>query len=388
MRYLRLLVPLVVMVFCSCNKNAPLANTTQRTLTNPKESLTRESFGHLPDGRDVGIFTLTNTNGLKAKVTEYGAILVSLEVPDKSGKLADVTHGYDTLKGWLGNTSYLGSSVGRFGNRIRDGKFTLDGKEYSLAKNNKPGGIPCHLHGGLKGFDKVLWSGKAVGKNSVEFTYRSPAGEEGYPGNMDVKVTYTLTDRNELRWEAKAKSDAPTIANIVHHSYWNLSGDPTRSINDHQLQIPAKNYLPTTAGLIPTGKIAPVAGTPMDFTTSTRIGDRVDADFEALKFGGGYDHCWVLDKGHDLHLSARLKDPSSGRVMEIFSNQPGIQFYGGNFLDGTIDGKKGMKYGHRTALCLETEGFPDSPNQPSFPSPVLRPGSTYHHVMIHKFSAE
>lgn len=352
------------------------------------QSVTKESFGHLPDGRDVAIFTLTNANGLKAKVTEYGAILVSLEVPDKNGKLADVTHGYDTLEGWLGNTSYLGASVGRFGNRIRDAKFSLDGKEYVLAKNNEPGGIPCHLHGGLKGFDKVLWSGKAVGKNSVEFTYRSPAGEESYPGNMDVKITYTLTDSNELRWEATATTDAPTIANIVHHSYWNLSGDPTRTINDHQLQIPAKNYLPTNAGLIPTGEIAPVAGTPMDFTTSTRIGDRVDADFEAIKFGGGYDHCWVLDKGKDLQLSARLKDPSSGRVMEIFSNQPGIQFYGGNFLDGTITGKKGVKYGRRTALCLETEGYPDSPNQTSFPSPVLRPGATYHHVMIHKFSAE
>lgn len=348
----------------------------------------REVFGKMPDGREVAIFTLTNNNGLKARVMEYGAILVSMEVPDKNGKTADITHGYDTLEGWLTNTSYFGATVGRFGNRIKDGKFTLDGKSYTLATNNDPGGIPCHLHGGVKGFDKVLWSGRPSSGNGVEFSYLSKDGEEGYPGNLNVRVTYTLTEANELIWEASATTDAPTILNLVHHSYWNLSGNPAATINDHELMLAAPDFLPTDIGLIPTGVIAPVAGTPMDFTKPRVIGERLEQDTEALKFGGGYDHCWVLEKGTGVRLAARLKHPASGRVMEISTDQPAIQFYGGNFLDGTAAGKGGVKYAKRTALCLETEGFPDSPNQPSFPSSVLRPGQTYQHRMIHKFSAE
>ena len=347
-----------------------------------------DHYGSMPDGRKVRVFTLTNPSGLRAKVTEYGAILVSMETPDQSGKSADLTHGYDRLEGWLTNTSYFGATVGRFGNRIKDGKFTLDGKEYKLATNNDPGDIPCHLHGGLKGFDKVLWSGKITGENGVEFSYTAKDGEEGYPGNLAVKVIYTLTDDNELKWQAQATTDAPTILNLVHHTYWNLAGDPSKPINDHVLMLAADDYLPTDAGLIPTGKVDPVAGTPMDFTQPTTIGDRIDADFEALKFGGGYDHAWVLKQGGGVRLAARLKDPKSGRVMEVFTNQPAIQFYGGNFLDGKSIGKGGVAYACRTALCLETEGFPDSPNQPSFPSPVLRPGETYQHTMIHRFSAE
>lgn len=348
----------------------------------------REVFGKMPDGREVAIFTLTNNNGLKARVMEYGAILVSMEVPDKNGKTADITHGYDTLEGWLTNTSYFGATVGRFGNRIKDGKFTLDGKSYTLATNNDPGGIPCHLHGGVKGFDKVLWSGRPSSGNGVEFSYLSKDGEEGYPGNLNVRVTYTLTEANELIWEASATTDAPTILNLVHHSYWNLSGNPAATINDHELMLAAPDFLPTDIGLIPTGVIAPVAGTSMDFTKPRVIGERLEQDTEALKFGGGYDHCWVLEKGTGVRLAARLKHPASGRVMEISTDQPAIQFYGGNFLDGTAAGKGGVKYAKRTALCLETEGFPDSPNQPSFPSSVLRPGQTYQHRMIHKFSAE
>jgi len=311
-----------------------------------------------------------------------------METPDKSGKSADITHGYDTLEGWLTNTSYFGATVGRFGNRIAHGKFTLDGKEYTLATNNDPGGIPCHLHGGIKGFDKVLWAGKPTASNGVEFTYVSKDGEEGYPGNLTVTVTYSLSDDNELKWEARATTDAPTIVNVVHHSYWNLSGDPHSPINDHILTLHAPSYLPTDAGLIPTGEIAPVAGTPMDFTKPAAIGERVAADFEALKLGGGYDHCWVLEKGEGLRPAAKLKDPKTGRVMEISTDQPAIQFYGGNFLDGTVAGKGGVKYAHRTALCLETEGFPDAPNKPAFPSCVLKPGETYRHTMIHRFSAE
>jgi aldose 1-epimerase len=365
-----------------------MASCQKRSTTASGNELTEKIHGTMPDGREIRIFTLTNQNGLKAKVTEYGAILVSMEVPDKTGKIEDLTHGYDTLEGWLTNNSYLGATIGRFGNRIKDGKFTLDGKEYQLATNNDPGGIPCHLHGGLKGFDQVVWSGRAVGGNAIEFTHTAIDGDEGYPGNLKVKITYTLNDANELIWEARATTDAPTVINLVHHSYWNLSGDPTRPINDHVLTLEADSYLPTNAGLIPTGEIAPVAGTPMDFTKPTVIGERIDADFEALKFGAGYDHAWVLNKSEGVRLAARVKDPISGRVMEVSTNQPAIQVYAGNFLDGTAIGKGGTAYARRTGLCLETEGFPDSPNQPSFPSPVLRPGETYVHTLIHKFSVK
>ncbi len=346
------------------------------------------SYGKLADGREVMLFTLSNKDGLRARVSEFGAILVSMEVPDKTGQLADVTHGYDTLEGWVGDTSYMGSTVGRYGNRIKAGKFTLNGKEYPLATNNDPGGIPCHLHGGKVGFNKVLWTGKRLSPQAVAFTYLSKDGEEGYPGNLTATVTYTLTDANELKWEAKATTDAPTVLNLVHHSYWNLTGDPTQKINDHVLQINAEHYLPTDAGLIPTGEIAAVAGTPMDFNTPTAIGARVEADFPALKLGLGYDHCWVLRPATGVRLAARLVDPASGRVMEISTNQPAIQFYGGNVLDGKAIGRKGAAYQHRTALCLETENYPDAPNQPAFPSAVLKPGETYSHIMVHTFSVQ
>lgn len=360
-------------------------NQDQAEISPP--GVVREVYGTLPGGQEVAIFTLTNTHGLRARVTEYGATLVSLEIPDRDGKLADVTHGYDTFEGWLTNTSYFGATCGRYSNRIADGKFTLDGKDYQLATNNEPGGIPCHLHGGKVGFDKVLWSGTAT-ENGVKLTYLSKDGEEGYPGNLTVTVTYELTDNNELRWQATATTDAPTIVNLVHHSYWNLSGNPESSINDHLLTLAADHYLPTNPGLIPTGEIAPVANTPMDFTTPTEIGSRLEVPFEALELGGGYDHAWVRRKGEGTRLAARLHDPKSGRVMELHTDQPAIQFYGGNFLDGTVTGKGGIKYPHRSALCLETEQFPDSPNQPTFPSPVLRPGETYTHTMVHRFSTE
>lgn len=347
-----------------------------------------EVYGKMPDGRDVKVFTLCNRNGVKACVMEYGAILLSVETPDRAGNLADVTHGFDTLEDWLGNASYFGATVGRFGNRIKDGRFELDGKEYSLVTNNEPGGLPCHLHGGLKGFDKVLWSGTAVDGNRVEFSYVSPDGEEGYPGTLTVKVVYSLNEENELTWEATATTDAPTIVNMVHHSYWNLSGDPRTSINDHEMMIAAPSFLSTDRGLIPTGELTPVAGTPMDFTRASVIGDRIEADYESLVFGGGYDHCWVLEEGSGLRTAARVKDPKSGRVMEVLTNQPAVQFYAGNFIDGAEAGKGGVRYGRRSGLCLETEGFPDSPNRESFPSPVLRPGETYRHLMVHKFSAE
>ena len=381
-----LLLTALVMAFtqsCSDEPENIETNSTVETST----------YGTLPDKQDVKIFTLTNSNGMTAKVTEYGAILVSVTSPDRNGKQADLTHGYDSLDGWLTNTSYFGSTVGRFGNRIANGKFTLEGKEHQLATNNDPGGIPCHLHGGIKGFDKVLWKGEPFEKDysrGVKFTYVSPDGEEGYPGKLTVETTYTLNDKDELIWETQATTDAPTILNIVHHSYWNLSGDPSTSINDHELTLFSDHYLPTNAGLIPTGEKAPVSGTPMDFTTATPIGERVEQDFEALRLGGGYDHAWVLrgDKEGDLTKAAKLHDPKSGRTLELLTNQPAIQFYGGNFLDGKATGKGGQKYQHRTALCLETEGWPDAPNNPKAPSAVLHPGETYRHIMVHRFSAE
>jgi aldose 1-epimerase len=334
------------------------------------------------------LFTLTNRHGLRARVSNYGALLIGMETPDRDGTLADVTHGFDTLAGWLVNGPYFGASIGRFGNRIKGGKFTLDGRECLLATNNAPGGIPCHLHGGLKGFDKAVWEVTAAGPDSVTFTYVSAAGEEGYPGTLTASVTYTLTDANELIWHAEATTDAATVVNLVHHSYWNLSGDPTTTILDHVLTLAADHYLPTDAGMIPTGEIAPVVGTPMDFGLPTAIGERIGADFEALKLGAGYDHCWVLREGQGVCLAARVEDPKSGRVMEVLTDQPAVQFYAANFLDGITPGKGGVCYARRSALCLETEGFPDAPNQPAFPSPVLRPGETYRHTLVHRFSTE
>ena len=351
----------------------------------PANPVTAECFGNLPDGREVKIFTLTNKHGLRARVSEYGAILVAMEVPDRHGVLADLTHGFDTLADWLANGPYFGASIGRFGNRIKGGTFSLEGKQYTLATNNAPGGIPCHLHGGNVGFDKVLWAGTAKGGQAVELVYLSKDGEEGYPGNLRVKITYTLTDEDELIWQAQAVTDAATPVNLVHHTYWNLSGEPTTSILDHQLTLVAGQYLPTDPGLIPTGEIAPVAGTPMDFTTPHAIGERIEAEFEALRFGAGYDHCWVRGGTGGVRLAARVADPKSGRVMEILTDQPAIQFYAANFLDGVTPGKRGVPYARRSALCLETEGFPDAPNQPAFPSPVLRPGQTYRHTLVHRF---
>ncbi len=358
-----------------------------------RAGITETRYGRLPDGRDVRIWTLTNASGLEAKVTEYGAILVSMKTPDKHGVFADITLGYDTLEGWVGNSAYFGATVGRFGNRIAHGKFTLDGKEYVLATNNDPGGLPCSLHGGKEGFSRKLWKGEGFsgrGGSGVKLSYTSPDGEEGYPGELAVVVTYTLTDGNELIWEANAVSRAPTVLNIVHHSYWNLGGDPAKTINDHELTLYADQYLPTNAGLIPTGDPAPVEGTPLDFREPTVIGKRIGEDHEALRLAGGFDHAWVLNGAKDGELirAARVRDAESGRVMTLSTNQPAVQFYGGNFLDGSTAGKGSVKYLHRTGLCLETENYPNAPNNPRAPSSVLRPGETYEHKMVHTFSVE
>ncbi|MDB6170309.1 MAG: aldose 1-epimerase [Verrucomicrobia bacterium] len=336
-------------------------------------------------------FTLKNRHGLRAVLLEYGAILQSIEVPDRAGKLADITLGYDTPAGWRSSTSYFGAVVGRYANRIAKGSFTLGGKTYLLATNDNPAGIPCHLHGGRVGFDKRSWSGREVecrGAHGVEFTYVSPAGEEGYPGKLESQVTYWLTDEDELKVEFVATTDQPTIVNLTQHTYWNLTGDPRKRITGHELTLAADEMLAVNSGLIPTGERVPVRGTPFDFTQAARIGKRIGVDDPQLKFGHGYDHCWVLRQSAGVRLAARLYDPDSGRVLEVSTDQPGIQFYSGNFLDGTAKGKGGIDYAFRTGLCLETQKFPDSPNHPDFPSTELRWGEVYRHTVVYKFSTK
>ncbi len=375
---------LVTLLLSACGGSKEEDQNAKEDSSNPSQTTNVEPYGKLEDGTEVKIFTFSNKNGMIAKVTEYGAILTSLEVPDKDGNVKDVTHGYDDLAGWLTNTSYFGATVGRYGNRIAGGKFEIDGEVYDqLAINNEPN----HLHGGEKGFDKVLWKGEAV-EGGVRLTYTSKDGEEGYPGNLQVSVTYTLNDSNELKWVCTATTDKATPVNIVQHAYWNLSGDPATTINDHILTIPAKYFLSTDQNLIPDGNLAEVVNTPFDFNAGSVIGERIEAPSIPLQFGKGYDHCWVVD-GEGLRHAATLKDPKTGRTMHLQSDQPGVQFYGGNFLDGTATGKGGVKYAHRTACCLETQAFPDSPNKqdnPAFPNCILKPGETYSHTMVSKFS--
>jgi len=347
-----------------------------------------ESFGKTPEGQQVRLYTLTNAHGLKARIMTYGAIVVSLEVPDKSGKMDDIVLGYDNLDSYVKNSPYFGAIVGRYGNRIGKGRFTLDGVTYDkLAINNGEN----HLHGGIKGFDKVVWTDEPVRRSNavgVKLSYLSKDGEEGYPGNLQATVTYTLTNDNELRIDYLATTDKATPVNLTHHGYWNLTGG-RRDILGHVLTLNADQCTPVDKGLIPTGDLLPVKGTVMDFTKPTPIGARIESDFEQLKFGGGYDHNWVLNKGgKEMTLAARVYEPTSGRAMEVYTKEPGIQFYSGNFLDGTITGKGGTVYQHRWGLCLETQHFPDSPNKPNFPSTILRPGQKYETTTVYRFSTK
>ncbi len=357
----------------------------------PTPSITTTSFGKLPDGREATLYTLTNAHGMRADITNYGAIIVRLLVPDRAGRLDDVVLGYNSVADYARNNPYLGAIVGRVGNRIAHGRFTLDGQTYPLAQNNVPNGIPCHLHGGKVGFDKVLWSARpsvVAGAATLELTYRSADGEEGYPGNLDVTATYTLGADNSLRVDYRATTDRATPVNLTQHSYFNLKGEGRGDILDHVLQLNARRFTPGNAGLIPTGELAPVAGTAFDFTTPHRIGDRVDAPHEQLKFAGGYDHNWVLDaQAGQLALAATATEATSGRVMEVWTQEPGVQFYCGNFLDGSAIGKTGQPYARRSGFCLETQHYPDSPNQPAFPNTILRPGQTYRTSTVFKFSA-
>lgn len=353
-----------------------------------KMSINRESFGKTADNTPVEIFTLINANGVKARITNYGGIVVSLHVPDRNGKMGDVALGYETLDEYIKNNPYFGCLVGRYGNRIAKGKFMLNKKEYTLAINNDPNA----LHGGLKGFDKVVWEAKPFKTEdgpALELNYLSKDGEEGYPGNLSVRAVYTLTNKDELKLEFTATTDKDTIVNLTHHSYFNLTGAGTRDILEHEVMIAADRFTPVDSTLIPTGELKPVKGTPFDFTKPVTIGARINEDNEQLKFGMGYDHNWVLNKKEgELALAARVYEPTSGRVMEVFTTEPGLQFYTGNFLDGSNVGKGGKVYKHRYAFCMEPQHFPDSPNKPQFPSVVLKPGEKYENTIIYKFSAE
>lgn len=348
----------------------------------------KESFGEF-EGAEVDIYTLKNANQVEIKITNYGGIVTSIKLPDRNGKFDDVALGYDNLQNYVDNNPYFGCIVGRYGNRIGNAKFTLGGKEYTLAKNDGEN----NLHGGLKGFDKVVWDAEPVigeGSQSLKLTYLSKDGEEGFPGNLNVAVTYTLTDDNSFIIDYLATTDQPTIVNLTNHTYWNFAGEGSGDVLKHELMLNADSFTPVDQGLITTGEIRSVGNTPMDFTKPTAIGDRIDSDYEQLKFGKGYDHNWVLISGESdgLELAATVYEPVSGRFMEILTTEPGIQFYSGNFLDGSIIGKSGRPYEFRGGFCLETQHFPDSPNKPEFPSVELNPGETYKTSTVHKFSVK
>ena len=340
----------------------------------------------MPDPRSADFVTLTNANGMQVTTARYGAIVQSMTAPDRHGKFEDIVLGFDTVDGYCAGHLYLGAIVGRYGNRIAKGRFTLDGVEYTLATNNGDN----HLHGGTRGFDKVQWSMGAVSEteNSVTLTYVSLDGEEGYPGEVSLSVTYTLTDDNSLQIDYEGTTSAPTHLNVTNHSYFNLAGHHGEEILEHIIEIAADRFTPVDSGLIPTGELRSVEGTPFDFRQPRTIGSRIgDAD-EQLEFGRGYDHNWVLDRtGEGLQLAARVYEPGSGRVMEVLTTEPGMQFYTGNFLGGSTIGKGGAVYDRRSAFCMETQHFPDTPNQTDFPSTVLRPGETYATTTIYRFRA-
>jgi aldose 1-epimerase len=344
--------------------------------------MTRQDFGKTPDG-PASIYTLVNRAGTEARITNYGGVIVSLKTKDRAGKLADVTLGFDSIDGYLKENPYFGALIGRYGNRIGKAAFTLNGKKYTLARNNGEN----TLHGGNRGFDKRLWKAREAGENTLELSYVSKDGEEGYPGTLSVTVRYTLTEANELKIEYSATTDKDTVVNLTNHTYFNLAGQGEGDILQHQMMLNADRFTPVDGGLIPTGELRKVDGTPFDFRKPTAIGARIGQADEQLKLGKGYDHNWVLNAAaQGLTKAAEVYEPKSGRVMEVFTKEPGVQFYTGNFLDGSLKGKAGKVYQFRYGFCLETQHFPDSPNQPKFPTTTLKPGQRYQTTTVYKFS--
>ena len=360
----------------------------QTSSSKHKSGVEQKPFGS-KDGRPVTLYTLTNSHGMEVRTMNYGGIILSIKVPDRKGAIADVVLGHDTLEGYTPNPPYLGAIVGRYANRIANGSFTLDGKTYTLPKNDGPN----TLHGGTtRTFDKVVWDAEPLkGKTGVSYTYLAKDGEEGFPGNLKATVTYTLTDTNELILDYTATTDKASPINMSQHSYFNLAGQGTSDILDHEVMLNADRFTPVDKNLIPTGELRPVKGTPMDFTAQTKVGARIDDSYEQIVLGHGYDHNWAInrkagDKG--LVLAARVYEPTSGRVLEVSTTQPGVQFYTGNFLDGSVTGKENRVYKRRFGLCLETQHFPDSPNHPDFPSTIIKPGETFHQKTMFKFSTK
>jgi aldose 1-epimerase len=360
------------------------------THPSPYSGFDMKPYGKTPDGKAVEMYTLHTLKGAEARIITYGGIVVSLKMPDKNGAFGDVVLGCNSLEDYEKATTYFGALIGRYGNRIGKAQFTLDGQTYHLATNNGVNNVNT-LHGGIKGFDKVVWNARmkedsAIGPSLI-LTYTSKDGEEGFPGTLQVQAVYTVTESNELRIDFTATTDKDTVVNLTHHSYFNLSGKG--DILRHVVTIPAANFTPVDAGLIPLGNLQPVAGTPFDFRTPTAIGARINADDPQLKLGPGYDHNWVIDKKPgELTLMARVSDPDSGRVMEVLSTEPALQFYSGNFLDGTIRGKGRWFYQQHAGFCMEPQHYPDSPNQPQFPSTELKPGQTYKNTIIYRFSVQ
>jgi aldose 1-epimerase len=351
-------------------------------------AITKKHWSTLTTGEDIDLYKLRNSQGTEATITNFGGRLVTLCVPDRNGKFSDVVLGFDSLDGYLAKNPYFGALVGRYANRIANAEFKLNGETFHLAKNNGNNS----LHGGTKGFDKVVWKASETtykGSPALQLTYLSKDGEDGYPGNLRATVTYSLSDGDELTIDYQATTDKDTVINLTNHSYFDLSGQAAGSILDHEVMINADKFTPVNANLIPTGELKPVKGTPFDFTNMKRMGEHIDEKDQQLEYGLGYDHNYVINSsGGELTLAARVKEPKSGRVMEVSTTQPGVQFYTGNHLDGHVKGKGGVTYGFRWAFCLETQHFPDSPNQSAFPSAVLKAGEKYHGITVFKFSVE
>ncbi len=363
-------------------------NVPEQTLADGVKHPSPKDFSVMIHGKQVSLYTLVNSNGLRADITNYGGRIVSLLVPDKDGVYDDIVTGYHSIREYLDNNEmYFGTLVGRYGNRIANAQFTIDGELYSLIANNGPNS----LHGGPGGFHRVVWDAELINGQTLKLTYLSPDMEEGFPGNLEVTVLYVLNDDNELSISYTATTDKATHVNLTNHAYYNLGGEGDRSIGDHELLVQANYFVPVNEYLIPTGILAPVVNTPFDFLQFRRIGERIDSNHEQMKIGGGYDHCYVLRKTPGVkepELAVTVYEPSTGRVMEILTTEPGIQFYSGNFMTGAYTGKRGELYNYRTAFCLETQHFPDSPNQPQFPSTLLQPGEIYQTTTVHRFSVK